>query len=227
MIELVDVGVTAPDGQTAILTDVNGVWSEQRIALIGANGSGKSTLARLVNGLVRPTTGRVIVDGLDVAEHTVAVRKKVGFCFTDPSAQFAMPTAIEDVALSLRRAYPRRAERHDAALAILDRYGLAHRAEVSVHALSGGQKQLLALAGVLAIEPAIVVADEPTTLLDLSNTRRVAEVLFGLDQQLIVATHDLALAARCERGIVVSDGRIAFDGPADDAVAHYMSTVGP
>src|SRR5699024_9977524 len=103
---------------------------------------------------------------------------------------------------------------------VLERYGLGHLADVSVHALSGGQKQLLALAGVLATEPAVLVADEPTTLLDLRNTTRIADLLFSLSQQLILITHDLELAARCERGILVDEGAVAYDGPASDAITH-------
>ncbi len=108
---------------------------------------------------------------------------------------------------------------------MLDRYGLADHADSSVHTLSGGQRQLLALAGVLATEPAIVVADEPTTLLDLANTRRVGDALFALEQQLVLVTHDLDLARRCDRVLVIADAGVRFDGPADAAVDHYLSTV--
>ncbi len=83
---------------------------------------------------------------------------------------------------------------------MLERYGLAELADRSVHSLSGGQRQLLAVAGVLATEPDVLVADEPTTLLDLRNTRAIADLLFGLPQQLVLVTHDLDLALRCERG---------------------------
>ena len=108
---------------------------------------------------------------------------------------------------------------------MLDRYGLVDHADSSVHTLSGGQRQLLALAGVLATEPAIVVADEPTTLLDLANTRRVGDALFALEQQLVLVTHDLDLARRCDRVLVIADAGVRFDGPADAAVDHYLSTV--
>jgi biotin transport system ATP-binding protein len=77
---------------------------------------------------------------------------------------------------------------------------------------------------VLATNPTILVADEPTTLLDLANTRRIADVLFGLEQQLLLVTHDLDLAQRCDRGVVLDEGRVVFDGPAADAVAHYRAT---
>ncbi len=167
----------------------------------------------------------MLVDGLDVAKHGAAVRRRVGFCFTDPAAQLVMPTCVEDVELSLRRSEKDPRRRHAAALEVLERYGLAEHANVSVHALSGGQRQLLALAGVLAVEPAIVVADEPTTLLDLANTRRVADLLFDLEQQLMLVTHDLDLARRCDRVIVVEDARVRFDGPADAAVDDYLASV--
>jgi biotin transport system ATP-binding protein len=224
-LDQVSVSVDTTDGDLVILEPTSVRLTEQRVALIGANGSGKSTLARLVNGLVAPTSGRVVVDGLDVAREGTAVRRRVGFCFTDPSAQLVMPTCVEDVELSLRRLKLGGKERRQQALAVLERFGLADRADVSVHSLSGGQRQLLALAGVLATEPSIVVADEPTTLLDLANTRRVAEALFALDQQLVLVTHDLDLAARCDRALVVEDARVRFDGPADAAVADYLSSV--
>src|SRR5690606_1709984 len=126
-----------------------------------------------------------------------------------------------DVALSLRRTGMRRSERRGAALSILETYGLGDLADVSVHALSGGQQQLLAIAGVLATEPEVLVADEPTTLLDLRNSRRIADLLFGLRLQVVLVTHDLELAARCERVLVVEDGAISYDGAPEQAIKHY------
>jgi biotin transport system ATP-binding protein len=216
--------VRSPDG-APILGRTTMTLFEQRIGIIGGNGSGKSTLARLVNGLVAPSAGRVLVDGLDVARHGPKVRRRVGFCFTDPAAQLVMPTCVEDVELSLRRSIPDRERRRAAALETLARFGLADRADVSVHALSGGQRQLLALAGVLATEPDILVADEPTTLLDLRNSRMIAEVLFDLPQQLLLVSHDLDLIARCERVLVVEDGQVRFDGPAEAAIDDYVGSV--
>jgi biotin transport system ATP-binding protein len=167
----------------------------------------------------------VLVDGLDVAKHGSAVRRRVGFSFTDPSAQLVMPTCVEDVELSLRRHEKDPRRRRRAALDVLERFGLEAHADLSVHALSGGQKQLLALAGVLAVEPAVLVADEPTTLLDLANTREIGDRLFGLDQQLLLVTHDLDLARRCDRVLVVEDARVRFDGPAEAAVDDYLASV--
>jgi biotin transport system ATP-binding protein len=136
-----------------------------------------------------------------------------------------MPTCVEDVELSLRRTVRDRSERRARAVEVLGRFGLAGREEQSVHTLSGGQRQLLALAGVLATDPDVLVADEPTTLLDLRNTRLVADLLLGLPQQLVLVTHDLDLAARCDRGLVVDDGAVVFDGPAAAAVDAYVASV--
>ncbi|WP_435771514.1 energy-coupling factor ABC transporter ATP-binding protein [Nocardioides sp. SYSU DS0651] len=213
-----------PAPEVTVLRETSLVLTEPRIALIGPNGSGKSTLARLVNGLVEPSSGRVVVDGLDVAKKGREVRRRVGFVFTDPTAQLVMPTVVEDVALSLRHHVKDRAERAAAALAVLESFGLSELADRSVHTLSGGQRQLLAVAGVLAADPDILVADEPTTLLDLRNARMIGDLLLGLRQQLVLATHDLDLALRCDRALLVDDGAIVADGPAEDVVAHYRAT---
>jgi len=223
VIELRDVTVTAAGGRT-LLADITVTLTERRIAVVGANGSGKSTLLRLLNGLVVPSRGRVTVDGLDTTSDGAAVRRRVGFVFTDPLAQLVMPTPIEDVALSLRRTLPRAARRERAA-ELLAAYGLGHVQHSSVYDVSGGERQLIALVSVLAVEPAVVVADEPTTLLDLRNRNRIREELGRLDQQLVVATHDLELAADAERVLVVDEGRIVADGPPETAIASYVELV--
>ena len=209
--------------EVTILEAVDLTLTERRVAVIGANGSGKSTLARLANGLVLPTTGRVLVDGLDTAHDGAAVRRRVGFVFTDPDAQLVMPTPREDVALSLRRLRIDATARDERVRGVLERFGLGRLAEVSVHSLSGGQKQLLALAGVLATEPAVLVCDEPTTLLDLHWRRVVDDLLDRLDQQVLLVTHDLDAATRADRVLVVDGGRIVADGAATAAVETYRA----
>lgn len=223
-VELAGAGVTvraADGGSRTLLHPVTCTLTERRVAVVGANGSGKSTLARLVNGLVLPSSGAVRVDGLDTVRDGAAVRRRVGFVFTDPDAQLVMPTPVEDVALSLRRTVPA-AERDAAARAALARFGLGEHAETPVHALSGGQKQLLALAGVLAVGPAVLVCDEPTTLLDLRWRRVVDDLLESLDQQVLLVTHDLAAAERAERVLVVDEGRVVADDAPGAAVAAYQ-----
>lgn len=212
-------------GDRTVLSPTTLTLTEHRVGVIGANGSGKSTLARMLNGLVRATSGSVRIDDLDLRRDAAAVRRKVGFCFTDPAAQLVMPTCVEDIELSLRRVERNSSRRRDLALAVLEEHGLLEHAHDSVHSLSGGQKQMLALAGVLAVQPSIVVADEPTTLLDLANTRRVGDLLLSIPQQLVLVTHDLELAARCDRVLVVANAAVVFDGDPAAAVDHYVASV--
>ncbi len=204
-----------------VIRDVSLELVERRIGIIGANGSGKSTLARMINGLVQPTAGRIHVNGLDVARHGRQVRQQVGFVFTNPDSQIVMPTVAEDVAFSLRRSGLTRAEIAERVAAMLDAIGLAGYADHPAHLLSEGQKQMMALAGVLIRRPSIVVADEPTTLLDLGNARRMTQALAALDQQLIVVTHQLEFLESFDRIILIDDGRVAGDGPPTPVLQQY------
>lgn len=220
---VVEVPVWGEGGQQhkRLLDDISLELPERRIAVLGANGSGKSTLLRLLNGLVEATSGRVLVDGLDPAREAKQVRQHVGFVFTDPLSQLVMSTPGDDLELSLRKTIKDRRARRARAVEILESRGLGQVADQSIYDLSGGERQLVSMATVLAVEPTVVVADEPTTLLDLRNRMQVTRALMGLDQQLVVATHDLELAARADRAIVVEAGRIVHDGPAAGAVDYY------
>jgi len=214
-------GVSHAFGERMVLQDIRLNLTEQRIGIVGANGSGKSTLVRLINGLIRPDTGTVTVGGLDVARHIKAVRRQVGFIFTNPDNQIVMPTVAEDVAFTLRRRGLTSLEITTRTQAALERFGLDQHADHPAHRLSGGQKQLLALAAVLVGEPEIVVADEPTTLLDARNARSITELLLGLSQQVIVVTHQLDLLADFDRVIVIEHGRVVADGAPDEALGAY------
>jgi biotin transport system ATP-binding protein len=224
-IELRGVSVTR-EGRPA-LRNVHLALDARRIAIIGENGSGKSTLARLLNGLVTATRGEVRVHGLDPAMQGPEVRRRVGFVFPNPAAQIIMPTVREDLAFSFRgRDLPRNEVRMrvDAALT---RSGLQQLADAPAHSLSSGQQQLLAVTAVLSTEPALVVADEPTALLDLRNRETIAQTLLDADaaHQLVIVTHDLELAERCDVAVLVRDGGIeAVDAPAE-VVARYRASV--
>jgi biotin transport system ATP-binding protein len=208
-------------GERRVLRDIRLDLTEHRIGVVGANGSGKSTLVRMINGLITPTVGTVTVDGLDVARNAREVRRKVGFIFTNPDNQIVMPTVQEDVAFTLRRRGLTREQVAERTTATLARFGLSAHADHPAHRLSGGQKQLLALASVLVAEPAIVVADEPTTLLDARNARRISELLRELSQQVIVVTHQLELLAGFDRVVVIEEGEVVFDGTPETAVEAY------
>ena len=210
----------AYDGEQ-VLAPLTVSLSEQRIGIIGSNGSGKSTTVRLINGLIEPTSGQVLYDGLTPDKHGRDIRKRVGFVFSDAESQIVMPRVSDDVAFSLRRFKLPREEVKRRVADALERFDLADRAENSPHTLSGGEKQMLALASVLVIEPDTIIADEPTTLLDLRNRRRIVRELMSLDQQLIVVTHDLEMLRGFDRVLVIDDGALAFDGTPDDAIAFY------
>ena len=219
-------GVTHRYGDRTVLRDVDLVLSEHRIGVVGANGSGKSTLARLLNGLVVPTAGRVLVDGLDTRDEGPAVRRRVGFVFTDPDAQIVMPTVAEDVSFSLRRSGLNRAARARRVTEVLERFGLTDHADDAAHLLAGGQKQLRALAAVLVTEPTVLVCDEPTTLLDARNARRVAGLLADLPQQVVLVTHHLEQLEDFDRVLVVDGGQVVADGVPAVALAAYTALVG-
>jgi len=218
-------GVTHSFGDRLVLREVDVELTEQRVGVIGANGSGKSTFARLLNGLVVPDSGSVRVDGIDTRDDPAGVRRRVGFVFTDPDAQIVMPTVAEDVAFGLRKHHLGPAETARVVAEALDTFGLTAHADHPAHLLSGGQKQLLALCAVLVTEPKVLVCDEPTTLLDLRNTRHVLDLLAGLSQRVVLVTHDLDAALRMDRVLVFDAGSIVFDGPPAEAVARYRQIV--
>lgn len=204
-----------------VLHDVTVRIEEPRVGIIGANGSGKSTFARLINGLVVPVSGSVEVDGLSTKSEGKRVRQKVGFCFTDPDAQIIMPTVREDIAFSLRASGLDKqaiATRVDDAML---RFGLDAHADHPAHLLSGGQKQLLALAAVLITRPEVLVLDEPTTLLDLRNAHMIAAAIGALDEQVLLVTHQLDLLAGFDRVLVFDQARLVCDDIPARAIDYY------
>jgi len=221
LIEFSDVHLRL--GERDVLCGITARLTEHRVGVIGANGSGKSTLARLINGLALPTSGTVTVDGLDPRRHAARIRRRVGFVFTDPDAQIVMPTVAEDVAFSLRRRGVPKDEIDRRVREVLARYGLEEHADQPAHHLSGGEKQLLALCSVLALEPEIIVMDEPTTLLDLRHSRRIAALVRELPQQVVVVTHDLPLLADFDRVLVLDQGKIVADADPATAIDHYRA----
>jgi biotin transport system ATP-binding protein len=206
-----------------VLTDLSLKLSEHRIGVVGPNGSGKSSLARLINGLLLPKTGQVWVDGLDTAREVGAVRRKVGFVFQNPENQIVFPVVHEDIEFGLKQREPDPKRRALRAQAALERLGVGHLTERSVHTLSGGERQLVALAAVLATEPEILVFDEPTTQLDLRLRNRFEQHLAVLPQPALVVSHDLTLMQQMNRVLVIDQGRLAFDGAPTEALAWYRA----
>lgn len=218
-IRLADVTVTREERD--VLRGVDLSLDEHRIAVIGLNGSGKSTLVRLLNGLLLPTQGTVRVGGLSTAKDAKRIRREVGFVFQNPENQIVMPLVAEDLAFGAKNLGLRGKELTARVDGVLERLGIGHLRERESYALSGGEKQLVALASVLVMEPSTIVFDEPTTMLDRRNRRRLQRTIDELDQRAIVVTHDLDLISAYERTLVVHEGRIAFDGAPAEAVDFY------
>jgi biotin transport system ATP-binding protein len=209
---------------TAALSEVTLKLDQKRIGVIGLNGSGKSTFARLLNGLVAPTSGQVRVGEVDPAKDAKAARKQTGFIFSNPDVQIVMPTVLEDVAFSLRGSGLTKAEIDQRARAILGGFAIEHLADQAAHSLSSGQKQLLAICAILVTEPKLIVADEPTALLDLVNARRIARVLLHeIPQQIVLVTHDLELAAGCDVILRFADSRLVQIGEPSAVIADYLA----
>jgi len=204
------------------LKGISVTLEQRRVGVVGSNGSGKSTFARLLNGLVLPTKGKVVIDGLDTATAGKAIRRKVAFVFQNPDNQIVFPVVEEDVAFGLKGLKLPQAEREALVETVLSRYGLEQCREQPAHTLSGGQKQLLAIAGALITDPSCVVFDEPTTLLDLRNARMIAGIIRDLEQTVVVVAHDLSLLEDFDRILVFDDGRIVVDDAPCVALARYV-----
>jgi cobalt/nickel transport system ATP-binding protein len=206
-----------PDGTTALDDVTMSVEENECIGLIGPNGSGKSTLLLHMNGILpeKISGNSVSVFGMAVRRETLpAVRRMVGLLFQDPDDQLFCPTVFEDVAFGPRQfGEPEDAVRAAVAEA-LERTGLKGIESRSPHHLSGGEKQRVCLAGILACRPRLLALDEPTSDLDPRGKRELASFLERLPATKIIATHDLELVVRlCSRAVVMDGGRIVADGP--------------
>ncbi|MEJ6555063.1 ABC transporter ATP-binding protein [Microbacterium esteraromaticum] len=212
-------------GDVDVLRDVSVELTARTTAVIGENGSGKSSFARVVGGLVRHDTGTVSVLGLGVDRHSSELRRRTAMVFSNPDAQILMPTVEEDVAFSLRGDKSPAEEAREKVAAALSRFGLTPLADRPAHDLSGGQKQLLALCGALVRRPDLVIADEPTAYLDARNAARIADHLFGGTHRLLLVTHDLALAERCDEAVLFVDGQVAGVGDSRSVVSEYQASL--
>ncbi|OCQ52531.1 Biotin transport ATP-binding protein BioM [Photorhabdus australis subsp. thailandensis] len=214
--------VTHAYGERVILRDLNLQLKEKRIAIIGSNGCGKSTFVRLLNGLLVPKSGDVLVDGLNTRSDGKAIRRKVGFVFQNPDNQIVFPIVEEDLAFGMKNLGFTKDTIQQRVQEVLSRYDLLQFREHPAHLLSGGQKQLLAISGVLVMDPAYIIFDEPTTLLDLRNKRRVTEAIDSLSQTVIVVSHDLEFLAGFDRVLVFDDGRVVIDDIPSIAIPEYV-----
>ena len=188
----------------------------ESVGLIGANGAGKSTLMKLLLGLLSGS-GEIKVDGLPMTKANLpAIRRKVGFVLQDSDNQMFMPTVYEDMIFGPRNYGLSKEEtdrRVDAVLAQLGLQDLKHRHN---HKISGGEKRMAAIATILAMEPEMILMDEPSTALDPVNRRTVINTINRLPQTKLIASHDLDMILdTCQRVILLSHGAIVADGDAE------------
>ena len=218
LVEMRHVTFTYPDG-TAALQDVSfRITHGESVALIGENGAGKSTLLLHLNGFLTPMSGSVRVGDLPVMKSTLpAIRRSIGMIFQHPDDQLFMPTVQDDVAFGpLNLGLP--PEEVEARVAnALTLVGMAHVAKKPPYRLSEGQKRSVAIATVLALEPNMLIMDEPSSNLDPKSRRNLINLLRTFTHTKIIATHDLEMALDvCERTIIMHQGRIAADGKTFD-----------
>jgi energy-coupling factor transport system ATP-binding protein len=208
-----------PHAHSSALQDVSlSIYEGEWVSIIGQNGSGKSTLAKLLNGLLLPKEGKIIVEGDTVlSEETVwDIRKQVGMVFQNPDNQFVGTTVKDDVAFGLENiGMPRElmVERMEYALSLV---GMHEFADQEPHSLSGGQKQRVAIASVLALQPSILILDEATSMLDPKGRKEVIETVRDLvrtkGMTVVSITHDLEEAAQSDRIIVLNEGEVLREG---------------
>jgi cobalt/nickel transport system ATP-binding protein len=222
LIEVEDLHFQYEDG-TQALDGVNFTLNAgETVAVFGANGSGKTTFVLHLNGILRGQ-GKVTVCGTEINKDTLArVRSKVGMVFQDSDEQLFMPTVLEDVAFGpLNLGLP-----PDQAMAkaksALEQAGMEHAFQKAPYHLSAGEKRRVALAGVLAMQPEILVLDEPTTFLDPPAQRNLLQLLAGLPQAKLIVTHHTRFAAAlATRAVFFEKGKLVADGPVDEIVQRF------
>lgn len=229
IIEIENLTHRFADG-TSGLTDVDLEVSEGAFVVIaGPNGSGKTTLLRHLNGLLLPTSGTVRLDGFSVARNLIKARQMVGMIFQDPDSQIVGETVYDDIAFGPENLGLARSKIKKRVSAALDIVGLTELADQRPHLLSGGEKRRLAIAGILAMQPRVIVFDEPFSSLDYPGVKQVLRQILALHQSghtIIVTTHDLEkVLAHADRLIFMNNGRIERDGSPQEIV-HEAETYG-
>ncbi|MCM1150558.1 MAG: energy-coupling factor ABC transporter ATP-binding protein [Alistipes sp.] len=213
-----DVHYRYPDGYEALCGISFRLEHGEKTALVGANGAGKSTLLLHTAGLLLPTRGETIVGGIRATNRTLPqIRRSVGLVFQNPDNQLFMPTVEEDVAFGPANMRLTPEEIEIRVTTALEAVEATHLRKCSPYRLSGGQKRRIAIATVLAMEPSVLVLDEPTSDLDPRARRRTIELLHRFRHTMLIATHDMELVLElCPRTIVLHEGRIAADGRTAD-----------
>jgi cobalt/nickel transport system ATP-binding protein len=222
VLEVAGLAFAYPDGHQALYGVDLRVSRGERVALLGPNGAGKTTLVHHLNGILLAGAGSVAVDGLAVTKANLAeVRRRVGIVFQDPDDQLFMGTVRQDVAFGPANLGLRGAALDARVEAALGQVGMADFADRPPHHLSFGQRRRVGVATVLAMQPSIVVLDEPSSNLDPVARRELAEILVSLDVTMLMVTHDLPYAlGLCERAVILDQGAIVADAPTIELLSN-------
>ncbi|WP_089903879.1 energy-coupling factor ABC transporter ATP-binding protein [Loktanella fryxellensis] len=216
-------GVSLTRGGRPVLQDIDLSTDARRIGIVGRNGSGKTTLARLICGLIAPDTGTVRIGGVDVARDRRAALRTVGILFQNPDHQIIFPTVEEELAFGLTQMGRTKEQAQAAVTAILARFGRAHWHDAAIHTLSHGQKQLVCLMAVLAMEPRVVVLDEPFSGLDLPTRMQLTAAFARIDAGIVHITHDPDVVRDYDHVIWMDGGRVAMQGDAAPVLDAYVA----
>ncbi|CAN5148882.1 ABC transporter ATP-binding protein [soil metagenome] len=221
-LEVRGLAFTYPDGHQALFGCDVEIAQGERVALLGPNGAGKTTLVLHLNGVLSPSAGGVVVGGLEVKKENLReVRRRVGIVFQDPDDRLFMPTVFEDVAFGPKNLGLSTEETGARVRASLSAVGMEDYADRPPHHLSFGQRRRVAVATVLAMEPEILVLDEPTSNLDPASRRELAEILKSLDLTLLMVSHDLPYALElCPRSLLMNGGTLVADGSTRDILSN-------
>lgn len=214
-IEVSQLTFRYPGGDEAISGIDLVVQPGERLALFGPNGAGKTTFVLHLNGIHRASSGSVHIGGRTLDDSSVMeIRRRVGLVFQDPDDQLFMPTVRQDVAFGPANFGVSGEALDERVNGALEAVGMAHARDKAPHHLSLGERRRVAVATVLAMEPEILVLDEPSSNLDPAGRRELADILTDLDVTMLLVTHDLPYTLElCERAVILDDGRIVADGP--------------
>ncbi len=220
MLKVSNLAYAYPDGHQALYGVNLAIEQGERVAVLGPNGAGKTTLVLHLNGILEAGHGSVEVSGLPVAKpHLQEIRRRVGLVFQDPDDQLFMPTVADDVAFGPANLGLEGEELTARVERALAQVGMAEHAKRPPHHLSFGQRRRVAVATVLAMDPEILVLDEPSSNLDPASRRELADIIRSLDITVLMVTHDLPYALElCPRAVVLSAGQIVADGPTADVL---------
>lgn len=211
-------------GKTPVVEDLSfTIKKGETVGLIGANGAGKSTIMKLMLGLLSGS-GEILVDGLEVNKGNLAqIRRKIGFVLQDSDNQMFMPTVYEDMIFGPRNYGLSKEDADRKVDAVLEQLGLQALKHRHNHKISGGEKRMAAIATILAMEPEMILMDEPSTALDPVNRRTVINTINRLPQTKLIASHDLDMILdTCQRVILLSHGSIVADGDAEAILRDKM-----